>query len=74
MLALEEYYGAKLEEYSSLRSIALTADSRVINEAWTKDFADMTENTERWMLSVDKYVGLVEDAFSHYQSEIDKIE
>jgi hypothetical protein len=41
-----EYYYEKLKEYSSLYQVALTTDSRVIADSWSKDFADMTYQTE----------------------------
>jgi hypothetical protein len=56
MLELEEYYGEKLMQYSELHSIALQTDSRVAADAWTKDFAHMTTQTQRWMQNVDVYV------------------
>jgi hypothetical protein len=38
MLALEEYYGEKLAQYSELRMISLTTDSAVSRDAWSRDF------------------------------------
>jgi hypothetical protein len=44
-------------QYSSLHAIALTTDSRVIEEAWSKDFNTMTYSTEIWKKNVNTYVG-----------------
>ena len=74
MLALKEYYGEKLLQYSELHSIALTADSRIVDEAWTKDFAHMTTQTQQWMTNVDRYVQGVEKSMERYQAGIDRVE
>lgn len=74
MLALEEYYGEKLMQYSELHSIALQTDSRVAADAWTRDFAHMTTQTQRWMQSVDTYVIGVEGSMARYQQGIDRVE
>jgi hypothetical protein len=50
-----EYYGEKLQQYSDLHSIALTTDSRVVQEAWSSDFIDMTASVEEWHTSVNEY-------------------
>lgn len=74
MLELEEYYGEKLMQYSELHSIALQTDSRVASEAWTKDFAHMTTQTQKWMQNVDVYVQGVEASMDRYQQGIDRVE
>ena len=74
MLELEEYYGEKLMQYSELRSIALTADTNIMRDAWSQDFASMTANTQQWMTSVDTYVQGVIGSFGRYQSGINTIE
>ena len=71
---LTEYYGEKMEQYNDLHGIALTTDTAVVVDAWTSGFADMTDRTKEWMTAVDDYVGKVRDAFSEYESELDKIE
>jgi hypothetical protein len=35
---LYEYYSQKLQQYSELQSIALSTDTRVIQDAWTTTF------------------------------------
>ena len=74
MLELEEYYGEKLMQYSELHSIALQTDSRIASEAWTKDFAHMTTQTQKWMQNVDVYVQGVEASMERYQQGIDRVE
>ena len=74
MLDLEAYYGEKLMQFSDLHSKAIMTDSRVANEAWTKDFATMTAKTQLWMQQVDVYVQGVEASFSRYQQGIDEVE
>ncbi len=70
MEAAKEYYYQKLQDYSALYQVALTTDSRVIKDAWSTDFADMTYNTEQWMTSVDSYTDEVTKAFRDWQNAI----
>ena len=74
MLELQEYYGEKLAQYSNLQQIALTTDSRIIDDAWSKDFFHMTTQTEQWMSHVSTYVEGAGKAFDLYQKGIDEIE
>ena len=74
MLELQEYYGEKLAQYSNLQQIALTTDSRIIDDAWSKDFFHMTTQTEQWMSHVKTYVEGAGKAFDLYQKGIDEIE
>jgi hypothetical protein len=74
--AMEEakaYYYQKLQDYSSLYQVALTTDSRVVADAWSTDFADMTYNTDSWMTAVDGYIDTVKLAFDDWASKIDII-
>jgi hypothetical protein len=73
-LALEEYYGEKLMQYSELHSIALQTDTRVAAEAWTRDFATMTTQTQVWMSHVDTYVTGVEASMARYEAGINLVE
>jgi hypothetical protein len=66
MLELEKFYGEKLMQYSELRTIALGVDSRIAADAWTKDFAHMTTQTEMWMKNVDQYAYNVEVSMGDY--------
>ena len=71
--AAKEYYYEKLAQYSELYSIALTTDSRVVADAWSTDFADMTQKTEDWMNAVDGYLVQVRSAFAEWEAESDRI-
>jgi uncharacterized membrane protein len=74
MLELEEYYGEKLKQFSHLHSIAVQTDSRVANDAWTRDFAHMTTQTQYWMTQVSSYADQVGEAFGRYQEDIAEVE
>ena len=74
MLELEEYYGEKLKQFSHLHSIAVQTDSRVANDAWTRDFAHMTTQTSTWMNAVTGYASQVGVAFGKYQQGIAEVE
>ena len=69
----KEYYYQKLQDYSSLYQVSLTTDSRVIKDAWSTDFAGMTQNTESWKISVNRYVGEVEQAFKQWDQTVQSI-
>lgn len=66
----KQYYYEKLKQYSSLYQIALTTDSRVIADAWSTDFADMTYQTDQWMQAVDTYVDAAAKAFIDWHDEV----
>ena len=74
MLDLENYYGEKLSQFSELHSIAVQTDSRVANEAWTRDFSHMTTQTGTWMTQVSGYADKVGQAFDKYQEGIADVE
>lgn len=74
MESSRKYYYEKLQQYSSLYSIALTTDGRVVKDAWSTQFQDMTLNTGKWMESVDAYVEGVESAFAEWEEQMNKIE
>ena len=50
-----EYYNEKLQQYSHLHSVALSADSRVVTDAWSSDFIGMIASTDKWQSAVDGY-------------------
>ena len=74
MESARQYYYAKLQEYSSLYTIALSTDARVVEDAWSTEFQSMTLNTEQWMTNVDTYVAGVEDAFARWEAQMATIE
>jgi hypothetical protein len=55
MLEAKEYYFDKLKDFSNLYQVALTTDSRVINDAWSTDFNDMIYKTEELKNAVNDY-------------------
>ena len=64
--AMEEakaFYFEKLQGYSELYGVALSADSAIAAEAWSTDFAGMVNNTEEWKTKVDDYISGVTGAF-----------
>lgn len=71
---IQAFYYQKLKDYSSLYQVALTTDSRVVADAWSTDFADMTYRTDEWMNNVNDYIGQVEEKFIEWQDVIDEVE
>ena len=55
MLEAKEYYFDKLKDFSNLYQVALTTDSRVVNDAWSSDFNDMIYKTEELKSAVNDY-------------------
>jgi len=49
MAAAKDYYYQKLQDYSSLYSVAVSTDSRVVADAWSTDFSSMIYDTDTWM-------------------------
>ena len=74
MTKAREYYYKKLEDYSNLYNVALSVDSEVFADSWSKEFGKMTESTEEWMKSVDGYISNVTNAFITYNDIIDDLE
>ena len=74
MTRAREYYYQQLQDYSNLYQVALTTDSRVAADAWTRDFADMTTQTETWMTKVDGYMGNVRGAFKLWNDQMANLE
>lgn len=71
--AMEEaksYYYQKLQDYSGLYSTAVSADSRVVADAWSSDFASMVYDTDEWMQAVDEYAQGAIEAFQDWQSAV----
>jgi hypothetical protein len=70
MEAAKQYYYQKLQDFSSMYSVALTTDSRVVADAWSTDFSGMIYDTDRWMNEVNKYVAGTSDAFRAWQTAV----
>ena len=73
MESAKEFYYQKLQDYSSLYSVALTTDARVVQDAWSTEFQSMTFNTQQWMTDVDVYVKGVESSFASWESQMTEI-
>jgi archaellum component FlaC len=74
--AVEEatlFYYERLEQYADLHGVAITTDGRVINEAWSADFANMVQDTAVWKDDVDKYLADANKAFSDWADGIGKV-
>lgn len=69
----KQYYYEKLENYSRLYSVALSTDSQVAADAWTTEFASMTQETGKWMSSVNEYLTGTEKAFADFNSALSTI-
>lgn len=69
----KEYYYKKLTQYSNLYQVALTTDTRVAADAWTTEFASMTERTGDWMTAVNGYINEVKKAFGEWKTGMDLI-
>ena len=68
-----QFYYEQLEQYADLHGIAIVTDGRVINEAWSADFADMIQNTSAWKIAVDGYLVGAEEAFNQWAEGIGKV-
>ena len=71
--AMEEakaYYYQKLQDYSSLYSVAVSTDSRVVADAWSSDFSDMIYQTDTWKQAVEDYTDKAIAAFSKWQTAV----
>jgi hypothetical protein len=66
MEAAKQYYYQKLQDFSSMYSVALTTDSRVVADAWSTDFSGMIYDTDHWMSEVNRYVAGTSDAFKEW--------
>ena len=70
---LEEYWREKRIEYSHLYQIALTTDSAIIRDSWSKDFKDMTLDTEDWEKAIEDYVYQVMNTFTLWEQQMETI-
>jgi hypothetical protein len=71
--AMEEakaYYYQKLQDYSGLYSVAVSADSRVVADAWSTDFASMVYDTDNWKQAVENYTDDAIAAFTKWQNAV----
>ena len=68
-----QFYYEQLEQYADLHGIAIATDGRVINEAWSADFADMVQDTAVWKVAVDGYLDGAKKAFDQWAIDIGKV-
>ena len=68
-----QFYYEQLEQYADLHGIAIVTDGRVINEAWSADFAGMVQDTAVWKVAVDGYLAGAEEAFGQWVDGIGKV-
>jgi hypothetical protein len=73
MAEAKAYYFEKLKGYSSLYGIALSADSAIVTEAWTTDFAEMVAGTDKWNEAVTEYINGTTDAFEDWAEVVAEI-
>ena len=74
MQDIKDFYYEKLKDYSELYQVAISTDSAIVAEAWSTEFASMTNDTENWMTKVDEYVGGCSEVFQEWQSTIAEVE
>ena len=74
MQDIKDFYYEKLKDYSELYQVAISTDSAIVAEAWSTEFAGMTNDTENWMTKVDEYVGGCSEVFQEWQGTIAEIE
>lgn len=73
MLAAQEYYYQKLEDYSSLYTVAVTTDTRVVKDAWSSGFSDMIYKTETWKEAVNTYSNEAKQTLVDWYAKVDEI-
>lgn len=73
MLAAQEYYYQKLEDYSSLYTVAVTTDTRVVKDAWSSGFSDMIYKTETWKEAVNTYSDEAKQTLVDWYAKVDEI-
>lgn len=74
ILAAREYYYQQLENYSDLYKVALTTDSRVVQDAWSTEFNDMIYQTQNWKDAVEGYIEEVSKAFAEQGEAMSQIQ
>lgn len=64
---LYNYYSEKLQQYSELQSVALSADTEVIQDAWTTTFYNSQVSVEDWKGKVNDYFYQAEDGLNKWK-------
>ena len=73
MLAAQEYYYEQLENFQDLYGVALQADTRVVQDAWSTGMGTMKIETRNWKDAVQKYSGEATATLGAWYNEVDKI-
>jgi hypothetical protein len=50
VMEAKQYYYERLEQYSDLYTIAVSADARALEDAWSNEFNSMVYNTKNWQV------------------------
>lgn len=70
----QAYYAQKLQDYSSLYQVAISADSAIMQEAWSADYAAMLTDAETWSASMDEYLAGCEGSFQKWQTVVEEVQ
>jgi hypothetical protein len=70
MAEAKAYYYQKLQDYSNLYGVAVSADSNIAAEAWSTDFASMINATDQWKQDVDTYMLGANEAFTKWAETV----
>ena len=70
MAEAKAYYYQKLQDYSNLYGVAVSADSNIAAEAWSTDFASMINATDQWKQDVDTYMLGANEAFTAWAETV----
>ena len=70
----QAHYAQKLQDYSNLYQVAISADSAIMQEAWAADFATMITDAETWSTSMDEYLANCEGSFQKWQETVAEVQ
>ena len=73
MLAAQEYYYQKLEDYQDLYGIALEVDTRAIKDSWASGFQSMIYNTSTWKERVADYTKAAAISLTNWYNKVEEI-
>ena len=73
MLAAQQYYYEKLENYQDLYGIALETDTRAIQDSWAFGFKSMIYNTNTWKEKVADYTKAATLSLSNWYNKVEEI-
>ena len=70
MAEAKAYYYQKLQDYSNLYGVAVSADSNIAAEAWSTNFTSMINATDQWKQDVDTYMLGANEAFTNWAETV----